>query len=150
MKNIFEQQTVTEFTQRIENLTGNEKGQWGKMNLYQMLKHCADNEELMLQEKVFKPVFIGKFFGKMSLKANTKNANPLKPNSPTHPDLKPTGDGNIEEQKQRWINSLAKYPAKTAEDYSNFKHPFYGKMNTDQISKWVYKHVDHHLNQFGV
>ncbi len=150
MKNIFEQQTVNELTARINNLSGNEQAQWGKMNLYQMLVHCADNEEMMTLVRNFKPVWIGKIFGKMSLKANIKNDNPLKPNSPTHPDLKPTGVGNIEEQKQRWINTLAQYPTKTEEDYANFKHPFYGKMNTDQISRWVYKHVDHHLTQFGV
>ena len=150
MKNIFEIQTINEFKSRINQLDNNAQAQWGKMNLYQMLKHCSDNESMLVRERNFSRVFMGRIFGKMALKSNIGNDKPLAKNSPTHPDLKIKGDGDVEQQKQIWIAELEKYPKMKSSDYNDFIHPFFGKMNSEQVSRFAYKHVDHHLRQFGV
>lgn len=150
MKSIFSPQTINEFKLRINQLNANATAQWGKMNLYQMLKHCTENERMMVREKTLKRVFIGRIFGKMALNANIKNDAPLSKNSPTHPDLKIKGNGDVEQQKRLWIAILEKYPTKQASDYTGFVHPFFGKMTSEQVSRFAYKHVDHHLRQFGV
>jgi len=36
------------------------------------------------------------------------------------------------------------------ENIKNEIHPFFGKMTSQQWSKAMYKHIDHHLQQFGV
>ncbi len=150
MKSIFETQTINEFKTRINQLSEGAEAQWGKMNLYQMLKHCTENERLMLRQKQYSRRFIGRIFGKMALNASIKNDNPLSKNSPTHPDLKFKGDGNIEQEKALWISLLEQYPRMKSTDYNGFVHPFFGKMDSEQISKFAYKHIDHHLRQFGV
>jgi len=150
MKDIFNTQTIQEFQTRIEKLTPNSQGQWGKMNVYQMLKHCADNEQLMLGQRKFKRVFLGRIFGKMALKSSIKNDAILSKNSPTHPDLVIKGDGDMEQEKQRWLNLLQDYPKRKPNDYNDFIHPFFGKMDSEQVSRFAYKHIDHHLRQFGV
>jgi len=150
MKDIFNPQTIQEFQTRIENLNPNSQGQWGKMSVYQMLKHCADNEQLMLGQRKFKRVFLGRIFGKIALKSNIKDDAPLSKNSPTHPDLVITANGDMEQEKQRWIKLLHNYPQRKSNDYKDFIHPFFGKMNSEQVSRFAYKHIDHHLRQFGV
>lgn len=150
MKNVFDVQTINEFKQRINALNANSQAKWGKMTVYQMLKHCTENEKLMLQERKFKRVFLGRIFGKMALKASIKDAKPFSHNSPTHPDLVIKSDGDVEKQKDLWIEMLSKYPKKTKKDFIGFLHPFFGKMDKEQVNKWTYKHVDHHLRQFGV
>lgn len=150
MKDIFNTQTINEFKVRINQLDDTAQAQWGKMNLYQMLKHCTENERMMIREQSLKRVFMGRIFGKMALKANIKNDDHLAKNSPTHPSLKIKGTGDIEQQKQLWIEVLEKYPTKKTTDYEGFVHPFFGKMTSEQVSRFVYKHVDHHLRQFGV
>lgn len=150
MKNIFDVQTINEFATRIEQITPASTAQWGKMNVYQMLKHCTENEKMMVREQTFKRRFIGRIFGKIALKSSIKDDSPLAKNSPTHPDLIFSNNGNVEQQKQEWLKVLAKYPSKKATDYTGFIHPFFGKMDTEQISKLAYKHIDHHLRQFGV
>ncbi len=150
MKNIFKAQTINELADRIEQITMNSTPQWGKMNVYQMLKHCTENEKLMLREATYKRRFIGRIFGKMALKSSIKDEAPLARNSPTHPALKFTGNGDVEQQKKEWLEVLVKYPTKKATDYKDFVHPFFGKMESEQISRLAYKHIDHHLRQFGV
>lgn len=150
MKDIFNPQTIQEFQARIEKLTPNSKGQWGKMNVYQMLKHCTGNEQMLLGQRQFKRVFLGRLFGKMALKSNIKDDKPMSQNSPTHPDLVIKGNGDMEQEKQLWIQLLQDYPKRKPNDYNGFVHPFFGKMNSEQVSRFAYKHIDHHLRQFGV
>lgn len=150
MKDIFNPETVQDLKQRIGQLNNASEAQWGKMNVYQMLKHCTENEQLLLRKKTFKRLFIGRLFGPMALKSNIKDDTPLSKNSPTHPDLRITATGDVEEEKALWLRLLDTYPDRKPADYSSFIHPFFGKMNSDQVSRLAYKHIDHHLRQFGV
>ncbi len=150
MQDIFNTATIQEFEARIQKLDNDSVAKWGKMNAYQMVKHCALNEELMLRKKTYKRRFLGLLFGKMALKANIGSDGPLQKSSPTHPDLIIKEEGDVNEIKQWWIDLLRQYPQMRPSDYTGFVHPFFGKMTPEQISKLAYKHVDHHLTQFGV
>ena len=146
MKTIFDKNTVTELVTRINSLQLHSKPQWGKMDAYQMLKHCTMSEEMFQGKKQYKRLFIGRLFGRMALKGILKNENPMKQNQPTHPEMKITGTGNFENEKAKWIVLLQAY---SSFSNRNFVHPFFGKMTQEQIGKYVYKHTDHHLNQFS-
>jgi len=150
MKTIFQRSIVENLCTRIDCIAPESEAVWGKMNVLQMLKHCVENEKLLLREKVFDDVFIGKLFGRMALKGDIKNDKPFGKNSPTHPDLK-IREVNEEAQdlKAEWKVLLYKYPDLNEEHYENFKHPFFRKMNYQQVGIWAFKHVDHHLRQFN-
>lgn len=150
MQSIFQPDTIRQLKSRINKLNSDSKAQWGKMNIYQMLRHCVENESMLLREKSFRRLFIGRLFGKLALNANIKDDKPLDKNGPTHPDLKIGGNGDVEEQKTKWLSLLDKYPSMLASDYEGFIHPFFGKMSSEQVSKFAWKHIDHHLRQFGV
>jgi hypothetical protein len=130
MKTIFDNTTATDLIARINSISADTKAQWGKMDAYQMLKHCSLSEEMFQGKKQYKRLFIGRLFGKMALNSILKNDNQLKKNQPTHPEMKITGSGNVESEKAKWISLLQSYAS-----YSNdeFIHPFFGKMNTSQI-----------------
>ncbi|MEM9650250.1 MAG: DinB family protein [Bacteroidota bacterium] len=151
MNSIFDNTVIDAFKTRINKLDESSEAKWGKMNVKQMLRHCIENERMLLREKVFKPVFIGKIFGKMALKSDIKDDRPFGKNSPTHPDLRikevhEPFDALIAE----WITLLDKYPSIEPSHYSDFRHPFFQKMDASQVGKFAFKHVDHHLRQFGV
>lgn len=146
MKTIFDANIINELVQRINSLEYADQAQWGKMNAYQMLKHCTMSEEMFQGKQVYKRLFIGKLFGGMALKGILKNELPLKKNQPTHPNMKITGTGDLQAERQKWIELINDYVS-----FSNpeFIHPFFGKMTQEQIGNYVYKHTDHHLRQFG-
>lgn len=146
MKTIFDTKTVGELVTRINSLKANRSAEWGKMDAYQMLKHCTMSEEMFQGKTKHDRLFIGRLFGKMALKGILKNEDPMKKNQPTHPDMKITGTGNFESERAKWIGLLQEYATFSNGD---FTHPFFGKMTTEQIGIYVYKHTDHHLRQFG-
>lgn len=150
MESIFNKHTIEGFKKRIEQITENSTRQWGKFTVYQMLKHATENDRMLLREKSYERLFIGRLFGKMALNKTTKNDAPNDKNSPTHPELIIKGSGNVEIQKQAWLSMIDKYPQLTKAHYVGFVHPFYGSMTADQVSIVAYKHIDHHLRQFGV
>lgn len=148
MKTIFDKTTREELISRIHALNGNNTAQWGKMNIYQMLKHCTIWEEWILgkNKPKYKQTFLGLIFGKMVLKKMTKDEKPLDRNTPTSSHFKvKERSGDVEAEKKKWINLIEDY-----ENYSNpeFIHDFFGKMTKAQVGILAYKHTDHHLRQF--
>lgn len=147
MTTIFDQSTVNQLLTRIDKLSSQSKALWGKMDAYQMVKHCNLSEAMFQGKQKYDRLFIGRLFGKMALNGILKNTDPMKKNQPTHPTFKTTGSGDLEEQKQQWkaqLNDYAKH------NDLQFVHPFFGSMTHQQIGQYVYKHTDHHLRQFGV
>ena len=150
MKTIFDTETRDELIGRINSLNENSTALWGKMNVYQMVKHCSLYDGWILGEDSpkYKQAFIGKLFGKTALRSMIKDEKPVKHNMGTLDNLKvKESDGNTFSQKKRWIELIKEF-----EHFSNpdFVHTFFGKMTKDQIGYLEYKHSDHHLRQFGV
>jgi len=146
MKTIFDKSTRDELIARINNLNESSAIQWGKMNIYQMLKHCTLWEEMSHGRKKYRRAFAGRLFGKIALKMLLKNEDPMTRNAPTIPELRVTGTGDVEAEKRKWVALLEEY-----EQFSNtdFVHPFFGKMTREQTGYLAYKHADHHLRQFN-
>jgi hypothetical protein len=150
MKAIFDKTTRDELISRINSLTANSKAQWGKMNVYQMAKHCTIWDEWVLGKSnlPYKQDFLGFIFGKMALRPLVKDDRPIKRNMPTtRAFITKTMSGDIELQKKTWVELIAAY-----EHFSNpgFIHDFFGKMTVEEIGIFAYKHSDHHLRQFNV
>ncbi|MFZ6011757.1 MAG: DUF1569 domain-containing protein [Bacteroidota bacterium] len=147
IKTIFDTVTREEIIARIDAITPQATSQWGTMNLYQMLTHCARWEEMILRKKMYKRSFIGRFIGRSVLKSILKADLPLRRSMPTIPELVVVETtGSVPAAKAKWISLLSEYS-----QYSDLKylHPFFGKMTNEEIGLLVYKHADHHLRQFS-
>jgi len=147
IKSVYDLSTREELINRINSLSQQSSAQWGKMNVFQMLKHCTLHEDMVLGKIKIKRVLIGRLLGRTILKKVLKDNTPFEKNSPTSSRLKTTHEsGDIEHQKKEWINRIEQYG-----NYDNpsFVHPFFGPMTKEQIGFFAYKHNDHHLRQFG-
>ncbi len=147
MKTIFDETIRGQLLARIKLVNETCTASWGQMSVHQMLKHCIRWEKMALGKKKYRLSIPGRLFGKMVLKGFIKDDTPFRRNVPTLPDLRIKDDGgDVESLKSEWIALIREY-----EHYSNFDfvHPFFGRMNKDQVGVMAYKHTDHHLRQFG-
>ncbi|MDR2269967.1 MAG: DUF1569 domain-containing protein [Sphingobacterium sp.] len=150
MKTIFNNTARAELIERIALLTPTHSAKWGKMNVYQMIKHCTIWNDWVLGESQhhYKQEFLGKIFGKIALKGMIKNDKPLKKNVPAGIFTVKDNNGRVDaNQKNTWIAQIEAYAHFSNPD---FIHDFFGKMAKEEIGIFVYKHMDHHLRQFGV
>jgi|SRR6478672_734456 len=147
MKSIFDTGISDEIESRINTIDETSKAHWGKMDAFQMVKHCTLCDDMVQGKITIKRVFIGKLIGKMMLRKVLKDEGPFGKNSPTSPVLTTVSHtGDLNQQKKEWIVRIRNY-----DNYGNFNfvHPFFGSMSKEQIGVFVYKHADHHLRQFG-
>jgi len=147
MESIFDKETRERLIERINLVNENNTRQWGKMNVYQMLRHCSQWEEMTLGKKKLKRSFLGRLFGKLALRSVLKDSSPLRRNTPTIPEfIVKEASGDIEAEKKKWIGMISEYGS-----FSNggFVHPFFGRLTKEQIGYIAYKHADHHLRQFN-
>lgn len=148
MKTIFDTETREELIDRIKKIQKNDTAQWGKMNVYQMVKHNTywNSWILGMEKHTYKQAFMGKLFGRRVLKNMVKNERSLDKNIPTSAQFKVKEiRGDLQAEKSKWI-----FLTKAYENYDNpdFIHDFFGKMTREQIGILAYKHTDHHLRQF--
>ncbi|MDT0645426.1 DUF1569 domain-containing protein [Zunongwangia sp. F260] len=150
MKTVFDDQVRAELVKRVGEVNKASTAEWGKMNVYQMLRHNTYWNGWILgkYKPVYKQAISGKIFGKIALKRMIRDEKPLARNIPTSPQfqVKET-KGDLEPEKAEWILLIREY-----DSYNNpdFIHDFFGRMTKEQIGQLVYKHTDHHLRQFRV
>ncbi len=149
MKSLFQKEFLTEITSRIEKLTPDTQHVWGSMNVNQMLAHCSVGMQTANGEKYLKSSPFLKLIGRM-FKSQTTNDKPFRHGSPTHPGFIIGNTETFESEKQKLISLINKFhddgPSKVTAD----SHAFFGKLSPTQWSSLMYKHLDHHLRQFGV
>ena len=148
MKTVFDPGVRGELTSRIGGLSESDKALWGKMDVGQMVKHCVLWQEWVLNNKPLKRVFIGRLLGRMALRKEM-SSEVMRKNNPSSVELIVT-DTDIDLDRERLLleglvrgYGTYRYPA------GGFIHPFFGKMTMEQIGRFAYKHLDHHLQQFG-
>jgi len=150
MKNIFEASVANEIIDRINRLTPATKPQWGKMNVSQMLAHCNVTYELVYDSKHKKPGGFVKLIMKMLVKPNVVSDKPYKKEGQTGPVFLITGDRDFAAEKTRLINHIKKTQSLGESHFEGKESHSFGKLSKTEWNNMFYKHLDHHLTQFGV
>ncbi len=147
VKNMFDPVVKEEIIDRINKLSLQTQPQWGKMNVAQMLAHLQ--QPIGVAEGVHKlpRTLFGRIFGSIA-KPIFYNENPFKRNLPTDPSFVMIGsEKDFETEKRKLLEMISNF---TDKNIVNEVHPFFGKMTKEQWSMGTWKHLNHHLQQFGV
>ena len=150
LANIFTKSVADGVIQRIDALSASTTPNWGKMNVAQMLAHCCVAYEMTYEDKHKKPNAFVRFMLKMFVKGNVTNEKPYKKNTGTAPVFIITDERNFEEEKARLIGFIRKTQELGAAEFENRESHSFGVMTSTEWNNMFYKHLDHHLTQFGV
>lgn len=150
MKNIFDAKDSAEVIERINQLTPDTKGLWGKMSVSQMLAHCCVAYEMAYEDIHPRPNAFVRFLLKLFVKPSVVGPKPYSKNSRTAPVFIIEGERNFEEEKKRLIDYLVKTQELGAAHFHNKESHSFGPLVEKEWNVLFYKHLDHHLGQFGV
>jgi hypothetical protein len=150
MKNLFEATTVSEVKERMALLQVDSARQWGKMNAAQAMEHCARGMELALGDRRPPRLLIGRILGPIIKPKAFVEGEPMRRNSPTVPGLAVTEERDLEKERERLCGLINRFAAAGPKGCTSHPHSFFGQLTPDEWSAWMYKHLDHHLRQFGV
>lgn len=149
MKTIFDKAAHDELLDRLAKLEVNSERQWGKMSPAQMMEHTARALELGIGETPVKQIFAGKLFSRFFRK-EFLGEEPFKQNRPTGPDFIIKHDPDFGPTRERLSALITKFHELGESGTDGHVHKFFGPLTGKQWGETQYKHVDHHLRQFGV
>lgn len=149
MKNIFNQADTVEILNRIDKLNPNSRPQWGKMDVAQMLAHCSSFHDIAMGETFPPRGWLGVLIGTF-VKPIFYNDKPLARNMSTIPTIMIIEEKEFETEKVKLKQKIITFQNNGPEKCTSHPHPFFGKLTPEQWGKGLYKHLDHHLNQFRV
>ena len=147
MTSLWEPEVQSELARRVARLAPDARPRWGRMTCPQMVVHVTDALAMYLGE----------------LQAGTKHTPlcypplkqlfiyllPIPKNVPTARELKTRVAGEWGDELAALRAALARFSS--AADRTDWPaHPVLGRMSCRAYGVLAYKHIDHHLRQFGV
>lgn len=151
MKNIFDKAVTEEVIDRINKLTPETPAKWGKMNVAQMLAHSNVTYEMIYEpEKHPKPKGFKRFILKLIVKPLVVSDKVYKENNPTAPAFIIASEREFEFEKARLIDYLNRTQELGGAHFDGKESNSFGTLKTNEWNAMFYKHLDHHLRQFGV
>lgn len=146
IKNLFDPAVKQDIINRINTLSPASTPIWGKMNVAQMLAHLQFPIGIAFGTQQPKGSFLLRLIGPL-FKSKLWDGSPWKQGLPTDPTFITTGtDKDFEKEKAALLGLLNRFSESAI---VGEKHPIFGKMTKENWSRATWKHIDHHLRQFG-
>jgi hypothetical protein len=149
MKTIFDAETHGEVLERLGKLSPDSERQWGKMSPAQMMEHTARALEMATGQKPMDQALIGKLIGWI-FKGKFLGEEPFPKNSPTGPTLIIKDEPDFEVTRARLTGLVNDFHGLGESGTDGNIHGFFGPLSGKQWGETQYKHLDHHLRQFGL
>ena len=150
MKNLFEPATAKEVRERIGRLGPNSARQWGKMTAPQAMAHCSTAMEWAVGDILPPRMFLGRIIGPLAKSQVLKDEKPLARNAPTAKALVVKEDRDLGKECARLSALVERFAAGGPQSCTRHPHTFFGPLTPEEWAALMYKHIDHHLRQFGV
>ena len=149
MKTILDSEFHNELLLRLGKLEPRTRPRWGKMSTSQMMEHAARVLDMATGRRPMKQIFFGKALAWI-FKNEFLSEKPFKPNRPTGPDFKIADEPNFEMTRARLSELITEFHNLGETGLDGNVHAFFGPLTGKQWGETQYKHLDHHLRQFGV
>ena len=150
MNSVFDPAVVAELTARISNLAPTTSPQWGKMSVDQMLAHCNVTYEMVYSDKHPKPGRFKRFLLSTFVKGAVVGPKPYGRSVPTAPQFRMVGAKDFELEKRRLVDYLHRVQREGEGAFEGKESNSFGALSSAEWNVMFYKHLDHHLTQFGV
>jgi hypothetical protein len=148
-RSLFQAEQTDEIKMRLGKLSPDSARQWGKMTPAQMLAHCSAGLEMATGDLRPQRVLIGRMIGPAIKRVVLREEEPMRRNSPTAKELLVNGEMDFEFERNRLSGLIDRFAAAGPSGCTDHPHAFFGPLKPDEWSILMYKHLDHHLRQFG-
>jgi len=150
MKNLFQPDAAEQIERRIAALKPESRAHWGTMNVAQMVAHCSAGLELASGDRRPPRALAGRLIGWAIKPMVLRDDAPMRRNSPTVEGLVVNDERDLEIERKRLLGLIGRFVTAGSNGCTQHPHSFFGSLSPDEWAILMYKHLDHHLRQFGV
>jgi hypothetical protein len=133
---------------RLDSLRPDSPRQWGKMDVAQMLSHCRQPLRVALGDLPLKRSLVGLLFGRLA-KRKLLDPKPWSHGMPTAPEFRINNPRNFQEEQAALRALVDRFGRGGPASLSRQPHPFFGALSSEEWQALQWRHLDHHLQQFG-
>jgi hypothetical protein len=144
----FAPDTIQGLLARLEALKSDTRPQWGKMDVAQMCAHCCTPYEQLRGGKGGGP-WILKVLARAFFKGGIVGEAPFRRNLPTPKTFRVADPRDFERERARLRNFISSCHGEGRAAFDGRGHVTFGPLTATEWSNLLYKHLDHHLRQFG-
>ncbi len=148
MENLFAPADRARIEERIRSLRPDSPRQWGRMDAAQALAHCTLGLEAATGDRPTRQKWIGKILGPV-FKGYFLGPRPFSRNAPTAPVFLVADPRDFERERGRLLAVVGRFADAGPDAASRQTHAFLGRMTGEEWGRAQWKHLDHHLRQFG-
>jgi len=148
--NVFQSAVIDALTDRIEHLRPDTRPQWGVMSATRMLAHCCVAYEMVFEQKHPRPNPLMRFMLRLAVKQGVVGDAPYKRNTRTAPAFIIRDERNFETEQQRLVVYLRRVQLMGERQFEGKESLSFGPLTAHEWNVLFYKHLHHHLTQFGV
>ncbi len=140
--------TRAALTARIQALAPNAAARWGRMQAPEMLAHCRDSMRMAYGELYCAPKRVS--LARLGVsKWLVLRVLPFPKGAPTAPELVARRPDPWDVERDALVGLIARFDLERARGTWP-AHPLFGNLTYEQWGQLGWKHLDHHLRQFGV
>ena len=145
---LYDREARAVMVRRIQALNEHSPRQWGKMTPAQMLAHCRVGLEVALGDRRLKRVLLGLLLGRLA-KRTALGDRPMPHNLPTGAEFRIADPQSLELERRTLLRLIERF-AQGPSAVTRAPHPFFGELSAQEWDRLQWRHLDHHLGQFGV
>ena len=149
MKSLFSPAERRQILERLGQLQAGATRLWGKMDVAQMCAHCVAALEVGAGDVSKDHSLIGKVLGRF-VKGSLLGEKPFSKNSPTDPGFIVADARDFAKERARLVAIVNRFGESGSTAANGRMHSFFGSLKGEEWGVLMYKHLDHHLRQFGV
>ena len=149
-KTVIHQTGISNLQQRVQKLQPTSQGLWGQMHVLEMIRHCnavnhliltgvQSNRKALLKQQIAKILFVQLPF---------KIPKNLKAPKVVQQTKEKATKESFDQEKELYLQIILEFPSHTFP--LKMYHPAFGNLTPKQWGIVAWKHMDHHLRQFGV
>jgi hypothetical protein len=147
MGSILKESDRAALASRMRRLSDSSTARWGKMSVTEMLHHLRLSGQMAVGELEVADAN-KRAFQRFPLKHLILYVLPFPKGAPTAAELLPDAAATFEEERAA-VLALLDQIGVGPQDGAGPAHPLFGPMSRREWGTVTYKHVDHHLKQFG-
>ena len=148
MKTLYQPEVAEEVISRVDKLQPAAERQWGKMDVAQMMAHCSAGMDMASGRLNIPRVFIGRLLAPF-VKPIFTNEKPFSRNNPTSNKLVVADQRDFLREQEQLKLKVRQFHEGGEARCTRHPHPFFGELTPQEWGRGMYKHLDHHLRQFG-
>jgi hypothetical protein len=148
MQNLFDPADRDALMARVATLQPSSARHWGKMTVAQMLAHCSASLEVPCGDRVKTQRLLGRVLAPF-VRSTTLGDKPFPRSAPTDPDYKVVDTRDFDTEKARLSALVDRFVGCGREGTDGVVHSFFGRLSGEEWGRLMFKHLDHHLRQFG-